>query len=166
MQFYNSSKQINLYGFGGAIPPYNKKPSHCFAMNGNILNPRVNGIEQTIAHYRHSLNNINLYGPPKFSEIINQVNDHVEASPVNYNNQSYHILLIITDGIINDMKETVDQIVRGSSSAMCIIIIGVGDADFSQMEELDGDDEALYSQRFRKYVEADIVQFVPFNKYK
>jgi len=166
LQFYNSSKQINLYGFGGAIPPYNKKPSHCFAMNGNILNPRVNGIEQTIAHYRHSLNNINLYGPTKFSEIINQVNDHVEASPVNYNNQSYHILLIITDGIINDMKETVDQIVRGSSSAMCIIIIGVGDADFSQMEELDGDDEALYSQRFRKYVEADIVQFVPFNKYK
>lgn len=49
---------------------------------------------------------------------------------------------------------------------MAIIIVGVGDADFKNMEILDGDDEALYSQHYRKYMEADIVQFVPFNEYK
>jgi len=49
---------------------------------------------------------------------------------------------------------------------MAIIIVGVGDADFESMETLDADDEALYSQVYRKYMAADIVQFVPFNDFK
>jgi hypothetical protein len=44
LQFYNSDKLINLYGFGGAIPPYTNRGSHCFALNGDIFNPRVNGV--------------------------------------------------------------------------------------------------------------------------
>lgn len=55
---------------------------------------------------------------------------------------------------------------RGSELPVAIIIVGVGDADFSSMETLDGDDEALYSSSFRKYMSADIVQFVPFNEFK
>ena len=47
------------------------------------------------------------------------------------------------------MNKTIDQIVRGSTLPVAIIIVGVGDADFSSMEILDGDDEALYSQTFR-----------------
>ena len=76
------------------------------------------------------------------------------------------VLLLITDGIINDMAKTIDEIVRGSDQPMCIVIVGVGDADFSNMDKLDGDEEALYSENFRRYVAADIVQFVPFNDYK
>jgi len=56
--------------------------------------------------------------------------------------------------------------VRGSSLPLAIIIVGVGDADFSNMDALDGDEEALYSRTFQKYMEADIVQFVPFNDFK
>ena len=44
--------------------------------------------------------------------------------------------------------------------------MGVGDADFSSMDQLDADDEALYSQRYRKYMSADIVQFVPFEEFR
>lgn len=64
------------------------------------------------------------------------------------------------------MNKTIDQVVRGSELPMAIIIIGVGDADFSSMETLDGDDEALYSNTYRKYMAADIVQFVPYNDFK
>lgn len=81
-------------------------------------------------------------------------------------NQKYSILLIITDGIINDMEKTIDQIVRGSNQPLSIIIVGVGNADFSMMDRLDGDDEALYSRRFQKYCESDIVQFVPFMDFR
>lgn len=42
--------------------------------------------------------------------------------------------LIITDGVINDMQKTIDQIVASSSNPMAIIIVGVGDADFHMME--------------------------------
>ena len=38
---------------------------------------------------------------------------------------------------------------RGSTLPVAIIIVGVGDADFSTMEVLDGDEEALYSQTYR-----------------
>jgi hypothetical protein len=34
------------------------------------------------------------------------------------------------------------------------------------MDKLDGDQEALYSDTFKRYAGADIVQFVPFNEFK
>jgi len=65
-----------------------------------------------------------------------------------------------------DMEATIDQIVRGSALPISIIIVGVGGADFSNMDILDSDDDLLYSKRFKKHMEADIVQFVPFRQYK
>jgi len=64
------------------------------------------------------------------------------------------------------MDKTIDQIVRGSNNNLAIIIVCVGDADFESMEILDGDEEALYSKSYRKYMAADIVQFVPYNDFK
>ncbi len=74
--------------------------------------------------------------------------------------------MIITDGIINDIEKTIDQVVRGSSLPLSIIIVGVGDADFSAMDILDADDEPLFSERFQKHMASDIVQFVPFSEFK
>ena len=44
---------------------------------------------------------------------------------------NYFVLLIITDGVITDMPQTVQAIISASSLPMSIIIVGVGDADFS-----------------------------------
>lgn len=79
--------------------------------------------------------------------------------------QKYTILLIITDGIISDLQKTIDQVVRGSELPLSIIIVGVGGADFSAMDELDADEVPLYSHRYRKQMSADIVQFVPFRDF-
>jgi hypothetical protein len=51
----------------------------------------------------------------------------------------YHVLLIITDGVIFDMDLTKNEIVECSKLPLSIIIIGVGNADFIQMAELNGD---------------------------
>ena len=59
----------------------------------------------------------------------------------------YHILLILTDGCIHDMKETKDLIVECSNYPLSIIIVGIGDADFSNMVELDSDDAILRNSR-------------------
>ena len=64
------------------------------------------------------------------------------------------------------MQKTIDEIVRGSSLPLSIIIVGVGQEDFSSMEVLDADDEPLYSKTYKKSMERDIVQFVPFRKFK
>lgn len=47
--------------------------------------------------------------------------------------------MIITDGIINDMDKTIDEIVRGADLPLSIVIVGVGDADFDSMDVLDAD---------------------------
>jgi len=70
-----------------------------------------------------------------------------------FNRKKYYILLLITDGIINDFQETVDQIVRASSLPLSIIIVGVGDDEFTEMDELDADEVPLFSQKYHKQME-------------
>jgi hypothetical protein len=64
------------------------------------------------------------------------------------------------------MQKTVNEIVKGSGLPLSIIIVGVGNANFDQMEKLDGDITPLYSMTMQKQVERDIVQFVPFNQFQ
>lgn len=65
--------------------------------------------------------------------------------------------MIITDGVITDFDETCDAIVDGSDLPLSIIIVGVGEAEFDKMDDLDGDDTPLYSKKYRRYRERDIV---------
>ncbi|MEE6493060.1 hypothetical protein FKM82_016713 [Ascaphus truei] len=75
----------------------------------------------------------------------------------------YFVLLIITDGVISDMSQTKEAIVNAAKLPMSIIIVGVGQAEFDAMVELDGDDIRISSRG--KLAERDIVQFVPFRDY-
>ena len=119
-----------------------------------------------IEAYKNSLKNVNLYGPTNFAPIIQLVNDMAEEENVTQANQKYFILLIITDGIINDMQKTIDQVVRGSGLPLSIIIVGVGSDVFESMDILDADENPLYSMKYKRYMEADIVQFVPFRDFR
>jgi len=40
--------------------------------------------------------------------------------------QTYHVLLILTDGEIHDMQQTIQLIVQSSRTPLSVIIIGVG----------------------------------------
>lgn len=90
------------------MPPYHTRASHCFALNGDIFNPRVNGIEEVLQRYQQAITNAKLYGPTNFADIINEVNNHVTSCQVTQMNQKFHILVIITDGAISDMNKTID----------------------------------------------------------
>ena len=54
----------------------------------------------------------------------------------------------------------------GTELPLSIIIVGVGKADFSAMDELDADEVPLFSKRYNKKMAADIVQFVPFRDFQ
>ncbi|XP_072675719.1 copine-7 isoform X6 [Canis lupus baileyi] len=79
--------------------------------------------------------------------------------------KQYYILLVLTDGVVTDMADTREAIVRASHLPMSIIIVGVGNADFTDMQTLDGDDGVLRSPRGEPALR-DIVQFVPFRELK
>ena len=62
-------------------------------------------------------------------------------------NRTYPVLLLLTDGVIHDMPQTKDMIFELSKLPCSVIIVGVGDADFGMMDELDGDGGRLKNSR-------------------
>jgi hypothetical protein len=78
--------------------------------------------------------------------------------------QMYHVMMIITDGEIHDMSQTIDLIIELSKFPVSIIIVGVGEDDFVNMHKLDGDQERLRNSS-RGVAERDIVQFVKMADY-
>lgn len=58
-------------------------------------------------------------------------------------------MVLLTDGQIMDMDSTISAIVDLSKLPCSVIIVGVGNADFSSMDELDGDGALLRDSRGR-----------------
>ena len=142
---YDSDKQFPAFGFGAKIPPRDEI-SHEFFLNlSQDNNPYCLGVEGLLQAYRHSLQNVKLYGPTNFSPVINHVANFARAYQANGN--QYFVLLILTDGIITDLDNTLASIIAASDLPMSIIIIGVGDEDFSAMEALDSDDKLLRANK-------------------
>nr|XP_023675551.1 copine-2-like isoform X2 [Paramormyrops kingsleyae] len=163
IQDYDSDKMFPALGFGALLPP-DWKLSHEFAINFNPSNPFCTGVEGIAQAYSACLPHIRFYGPTNFSPIINHV-ARFAAQAQHQKTAAYFTLLIITDGVISDMDETRHAIVQAAKLPMSIIIVGVGNADFTAMEFLDGDSSILRSYTGEAAVR-DIVQFVPFRDFR
>ena len=166
---YDADQLFPVYGFGGipsllnGIP--NKTVSHCFNINFQE-NPEIHGIDNILNCYRKSLSMVELSGNTKFSFILNKVINNINHD-LRYkkNENHYYILLILTDGVVNDLRDTIDLIVEGSSLPLSIVIVGIGNEDFDFMERLDGDEVPLINSQGVKR-KRDIVQFIKFNIFK
>eukprot|EP01080_Neovahlkampfia_damariscottae_P009947 gene9947-2268_t len=157
LNYYDSDKQYPVFGFGAKI---NGTTSHCFPCNFNPNNPEVFGVAGILDAYNYALNQVTFFGPTYFAPFLKQMN--LIASN---NQQTYHVLLILTDGEITDMDATIDEIVKASNLPVSIIIIGVGNESFEKMVILDGDDSILKDSNGDR-AKRDIVQFVPFKKFR
>ena len=73
----------------------------------------------------------------------------------------YYVLLILTDGCIMDMQNTLQALVNASELPLSLLIVGVGNEDFSAMDVLDGDQHRIRAPDGRMAAR-DSVQFVPF----
>lgn len=92
--------------------------------------------------YKEALPKLKMMGPTKFSNVLKECKKQVEECE---DPKTYHILLILTDGEIHDMKETIEEIadISKRNLPVSIIIVGVGAEDFSSMVMLDGDELAI-----------------------
>ncbi|XP_049420812.1 copine-3-like [Epinephelus fuscoguttatus] len=164
IQDYDSNKMFPVFGFGAKVPP-SFQVSHEFPINFNPTNPFCAGIEGVVQAYQECLPQLKLWGPTNFAPIINHVACFARQALRQNMASQYFVLLIITDGVITDMDHTRTAIVEASRLPMSIIIVGVGGADFSEMEFLDSDDKLLSSPR-GDVAARDIVQFVPFRDFQ
>ena len=157
------ARRISAFGFGADMP--NGRVSHCFPLNRNKDDPEVVGVEGLLDAYRSAAKKLDYSGPTYFTDSIRRA-IKISKEEEGELGSSYSILMIITDGDIDDMDSTIKAIIDASNEApLSIIIIGVGGCDFKRMEALDGDDGTLKSGKRVFQISRDIVQFVPFNKY-
>lgn len=145
-------------GFGAKLP--NGVVSHHFPLNGCPDHPYCDGVEEILKHYQNCLKTLEFFGPTNFSQIINNT---IAMANQFQDGKHYFVLLIITDGIISDMHNTKEAIINASKLPISIIIVGVGNADFTKMDELDSDGMRLCVGN--RVADRDIVQFVPMNKF-
>jgi hypothetical protein len=162
LEEYDSDKLFPVLGFGARIPP-DGRVSHQFFVNGHQTNPYCERVAGVLEAYRSCLPNVQLCGPTNFAPTINHVAGI--ARSFKEDGSQYFVLLIITDGIITDIRQTKAAIVAASDLPLSIIIVGVGDADFEAMKELDGDEVRLTSPDDGKVAVRDIVQFVAFRNF-
>ncbi|XP_031407026.1 protein BONZAI 3-like isoform X2 [Punica granatum] len=159
LQFYDSDRRFPAWGFGGRT--YDGSVSHCFNLSPS--GHEVEGVEGIMAAYSGAIHNVSLAGPTLFGQVINKAAEIAGQSLLD-NNNKYYVLLIITDGVLTDLQETKDALVRASDLPLSVLIVGVGGADFKQMEILDADNGNRLESSTGRMATRDIVQFVPMRE--
>lgn len=173
LQEYDSDKMFLALGFGGEIPP-STETTHCFPLAGPSA-WNVPGIDGVLGAYHQALQFVALSGPTYFAPLLRRVVEEASAGGCpTQQNQKYTTLLLLTDGAVCDIEETSEVIVDAANGErscaatgpvpISIVIVGIGSADFSTMEFLDGDGGRLKDSSGR-VATRDIVQFVPFSKF-
>ncbi|TVU19126.1 hypothetical protein EJB05_35260, partial [Eragrostis curvula] len=160
LQFYDSDKRFPAWGFGAKTQMH---VSHCFNLNTATNDCEVVGVDGIMSAYTSALYSVSLSGPTMFGPVINKAAE-IASHSLQYGNNKYFVLLIITDGVLTDIQETKDCIVRASDLPLSILIVGVGNADFKQMEILDADNGKRLESSTGRIATRDIVQFVPMRE--
>eukprot|EP00545_Synedropsis_sp_CCMP1620_P006787 CAMPEP_0119029802 /NCGR_PEP_ID=MMETSP1176-20130426/40706_1 /TAXON_ID=265551 /ORGANISM="Synedropsis recta cf, Strain CCMP1620" /LENGTH=769 /DNA_ID=CAMNT_0006986157 /DNA_START=18 /DNA_END=2327 /DNA_ORIENTATION=+ len=154
---YDSDQKFPMLGFGAK---FRGIINHCFQL-GQV--PEVSGIKGMIDAYRGTFKSgLVMSGPTVFAEAIQlaaaQARSKQEIAK-RIGQQAYHILLILTDGAVSDINQTKNAIQAASDAPLSIVIVGIGNADFSAMQFLDDFQSQQGAGR-------DIVQFVEFQRYQ
>ncbi|CAG9532621.1 unnamed protein product [Cercopithifilaria johnstoni] len=155
---YNRHGRIAALGFGAQTPP-DYKVSHLFFLNGDAKDPHVNGIDGVLNAYRSALLSVRPYAPTDYSEVIYHTYKFGAAVQRQGRSDNYFVLLIVTDGCVTNPERTVNAIVDCAELPISIVIVGVGNQDFSPMQRLLS--PTLKSSEGR-LLRREIVTFVPY----
>lgn len=165
---YDNDKKIPIYGFGckPKFPNFNTngKVSHFFPCSGDWGNCAASGIQDMFNIYTNCLQNVEFSGPTYFEPLLDEVCKFAEAG-FKKDPKNYTVLLILTDGVIHDMEETIELVVQAAELPISIIIVGVGKENFENMRILDDDSGKLVDEDGNK-PSRDIIQFVEFGEFK
>lgn len=106
------------------------------------------GMDEVLTQYRHLASSLRLSGPTSFVPLIQAAVNIVRST------RQYHILIIVADGLVDDVEANAAAIVEASSYPLSIVMVGVGCGPWHTMKEFD---DRLVGRRF------DNFQFVNYH---
>ena len=125
LEVFDDDRLIPTFGFGDTTTT--NKAVFSFMPNEQPCA----GVQQVLQRYNEIVPLTNLSGPTNFAPLIRKAIDIVRVT------KSYHVLLIIADGQVDNEADTVQAIVEASSYPLSIVCIGVGDGPFDKMVHFD-----------------------------
>jgi len=140
---FDDDNLIPVFGFGDVTTK--DKGVFPFYLDGH----KCVGFEEVLRRYDEISPNVVLSGPTSFAPLIR------EAIKIVKQERSYHILVIVADGQVDNIRDTSNAIVEASSYPLSILVVGVGDGPWDTMKEFD---DKLPQRKF------DNFQFVPFSE--
>jgi len=168
-----------VYGFGAKIPPSHSVCSDCFALTGDFFLPEVEGIDGILQAYFRALHVCHLHGPSRLSEVVkliaNLSRPYVQKDPgdprLPWPEMQFFVLLILTDGEIEDQEQVVREIRACAELPLTIIFVGIGNKDFVFLRELARDVKDMMPKAKDAEVggpgfDRQIVKFICFNDYR
>ena len=152
---YDDDKKFPVFGFGAK---YGGVVRHCFQCGPE---PEAEGVDGVLEAYRAVFGSgLIMSKPTDFTQVIDVATSRskkMQEEAQAEGKQAYTILLIISDGAVADAHATMDALQRAADAPLSIVVVGVGNEDFRDMQFLD-DAPAKFGR--------DMVQFVEFNKYR
>jgi Copine/C2 domain len=150
---FDSDQMFPVYGYGAK---YGGEVRHCFQCGPT---EEVHGVQGVLDAYQSVFSSgLIMSGPTDITELLQTAAARAQSAQydaASRGQQAYTILLILTDGAVSDIRKTADVLNQISNAPMSVVIVGVGNADFSGMRFLD---DASTGQK-------DITQFVQFNRH-
>lgn len=150
---YDSDQMFPVWGFGAK---FNGQLYHLFQCGQT---PEVHGVQGIINAYRGIFQSgLVMSGPTVLTQVIDAAAAFArkgQEDAQRAGSMKYSILLVLTDGSVSDVNATLQSLHRASDAPLSIVVVGIGQADFSAMKHLDD------QRNFR-----DILQFVEFNAHR
>jgi hypothetical protein len=132
---YSQRKDYSVWGFGAK---FGGQVRHIFQCGATRT---VNGVAGIITAYKSMFqNDLIMSGPTDFRSVIQAAavqarNNHLSATETCV---LYTVLLVITDGIMENLQETQHKLASYSEMPLSVVFVGVGRSDFGKMHQLCG----------------------------
>ena len=132
---FSTDQPIYCYGYGAKIPQQ-ETPSDIFSINLNNC-PDCLGVDGALNAYKNCVKEVTFSPSCNLAPIINHVAKQCQTLMVD--GKQYFVLLILTNGDVNDLDATKSALSAVSDWPLSIVIVGIGNRDFSPFDELRGD---------------------------
>ncbi|KAE9555654.1 hypothetical protein FO519_001125 [Halicephalobus sp. NKZ332] len=133
---FSLTSAYGAFGFGAKIPPhYRESQEFCLSLE---TDPYCRGLDGVMKAFKNSFANVQPITTAHYSHVIYYVSK-LAQNALNRSQTThpcYYVLVIVTRGVFDDLKETIQAIIFASRAPISIVFVGINNSDLSELERL------------------------------